>query len=100
MPSSVIFEQPDKERMVRLGRECTARGIIEEGRMVRKDKNAEKKRDEEKEDLNLKYYEYIIYLDQWSLPPIFTDMSHLAKYVNGYVTYINQSMVSNFPTAL
>ena len=30
MPSSVIFEQPDKERMVRLGRECTARGIIEE----------------------------------------------------------------------
>ena len=25
MPSSVIFEQPDKERMVRLGRECTAR---------------------------------------------------------------------------
>ena len=25
MPSSVIFEQPDRERMVRFGRECTER---------------------------------------------------------------------------
>ena len=28
IPSSVIFEQPDKERMVRLGRECTGQVFI------------------------------------------------------------------------
>ena len=44
MPSSVIFEQPDKERMVRLGRECTARWIVDQ----EKEEGGEEEKEERK----------------------------------------------------